>query len=325
MPNREDFAAAHQAAFDCAQASIVLLVVARRANPARIQEQWIASQLGKLAQAVAGAEDAISKVEQELIRAALVTGPVTDRGMTYSSAHRLAFRFASDLGNTIRDIDRRLVPYESCRDGRQSAVDPELVMKYLPDLLEKLAAIPPIDDRRVVSLMAYESARAMEHLESSRAAPTRPVEAHTALPPEADRSGPPDPANRLGTPIRPPIEPAAAGSGGEPRGDRQGAGAATSRSKALPSSGAKQKRPRGPREISKVQKAIVILKFWAKKERESIQVEVIAKEAECSVQNLYKSPEFTRELKAARARRIRRGWKNEGVTDCPDDSTLEVD
>jgi hypothetical protein len=118
---------------------------------------------------------------------------------------------------------------------------------------------------------------------------------------------------------RPP--PTAAGSGGEPQGDRQGAGSDASGSKALPSSGAKQKRPRGPRRISKVQTAIVILKYRAKKERESVRVEDIAEEAKCSAQNLYKSPEFRGALKAVRARRIRCGWKTEGVADCPDDST----
>lgn len=61
-------------------------------------------------------------------------------------------------------------------------------------------------------------------------------------------------------------------------------------------------------------------------ERESIRVEDIASDpyVACTAQNLYKSPEFMKEYEAAHARRIRRGWKIEGVADCPDDSTLEV-
>jgi hypothetical protein len=120
-------------------------------------------------------------------------------------------------------------------------------------------------------------------------------------------------------------ETTAAGTDGSPGEDRQAAAAEASGRKALPSSGAKQKRPRGPRRISKVQTAIVILQYRAKKELESIRVEDIAKEAKCSAQNLYKSPEFMSALKAARAWRIERGWKIEGVADRPDDSTLEVD
>jgi hypothetical protein len=93
--------------------------------------------------------------------------------------------------------------------------------------------------------------------------------------------------------------------------------------KAPPLPNAKPKRTRSPRRISKVQTAIVILKYRKKRARESIRVEDIAREAGCSVQNLYKSPEFKKDLEAARKTRIRRGWKNEGVADCPDDSTLD--
>jgi hypothetical protein len=131
----------------------------------------------------------------------------------------------------------------------------------------------------------------------------------------ADRPTPPTegelagPANRSGTPINS----AAAGSDRSPRGDRQAAAADV-----------RLKRARRPRRISKVQRAIAILMYRANRPRQSIRVEDIAKEAECSAQNLYKSPDFKREWDAARARRIRRGWKIEGVADCPDDSTLDV-
>jgi hypothetical protein len=74
-----------------------------------------------------------------------------------------------------------------------------------------------------------------------------------------------------------------------------------------------------------VQKAIVILKYRAKRERESIWVEDIADEVGCSFQNLYKSPEFMNEWRSARTRRIKRGWKTEGIADRPDDSTIDAD
>jgi hypothetical protein len=131
---------------------------------------------------------------------------------------------------------------------------------------------------------------------------------HEAPPPEGE---PPGLANASRTPIGTAIEPDAAGAAGSPRRDRQAAAA-------------KPKRTRRPRQISKVQRAIVILMYRARKPRESIRVEDIAKEAKCSAQNLYKSPVFKREWEGARERRIRRGWKIEGVADCPDDSTLDV-
>jgi hypothetical protein len=93
---------------------------------------------------------------------------------------------------------------------------------------------------------------------------------------------------------------------------------------AKPSSNTKQKRRRAPRRISKVQMAIAILNFRAKNARESIRVDDIAKEADCTPQNLYKSPDFQSVLKSSRARRYKRGWKIDGVADCPDDSTLDV-
>jgi hypothetical protein len=99
---------------------------------------------------------------------------------------------------------------------------------------------------------------------------------------------------------------------------------AASGNQAPPPSNTKQKPTRGPRRISKVQKALVILKYRAKRGSESIRVEDIAAEAGCTLQNLYKSREFKREWESARERRIRRGWKVEGVADCPDDSTLDV-
>jgi hypothetical protein len=80
-----------------------------------------------------------------------------------------------------------------------------------------------------------------------------------------------------------------------------------------------QKRRRKPRQLSKVQKATVILKYRAKRARESIRVEDIADEVGCSFQNLYKSPEFMNEWKSARARRIKRGWKIDGIADCVPD------
>jgi hypothetical protein len=90
-----------------------------------------------------------------------------------------------------------------------------------------------------------------------------------------------------------------------------------------PPAAAKPKRTRQPRQISKVQKAIIILKYRAKRPGASIRVQDIAHEAQCSAQNLYRSDEFKKELGAARARRLRRGWKVEGVADCPDESTLD--
>ena len=49
----------------------------------------------------------------------------------------------------------------------------------------------------------------------------------------------------------------------------------------------------------------------------SIRVEDIADDpyVNCSAQNLYKSPEFRKEWESARERRIKRGWKVEGVAD----------
>jgi hypothetical protein len=84
-------------------------------------------------------------------------------------------------------------------------------------------------------------------------------------------------------------------------------------------------RGRKLKKLSKIQTAIVILKFRAAKARESIRIDHIANEAGCTPQNLYKSPEFMNEFNSARARRTRRGWKIEGVADCPDDSTMDVD
>jgi hypothetical protein len=94
--------------------------------------------------------------------------------------------------------------------------------------------------------------------------------------------------------------------------------------KAEASSNTKRKGKRGPRKLSKVQKALVILKYRAKRASESIRVEDIAIEVDCTPQNLYKSLEFQKEWDSARARRIRRGWKVEGVADCVDESTLDV-
>jgi hypothetical protein len=93
---------------------------------------------------------------------------------------------------------------------------------------------------------------------------------------------------------------------------------------AKPSSNTKQKRRRAPRQISKVQLAIAILKHRAKNARESIRLDDIAKEAGCTPQNLYKSPDFQSEWRSVRARRIKLGWKIEGVADCLDESTLDV-
>jgi hypothetical protein len=81
------------------------------------------------------------------------------------------------------------------------------------------------------------------------------------------------------------------------------------------------KRSRRRRDLSKIQKAIVILQYRARKAGESIRVEEIAAEAGCSPQNLYDSPEFRKVLAAARNLRIRRGWKLDGVADAADDST----
>ncbi len=112
-------------------------------------------------------------------------------------------------------------------------------------------------------------------------------------------------------------------AGPPPWENKQPPAVPTSGSKVEPPSSTKQK-TRGPRRISKVQTALVILKYRASKARESIRVEDIAAEAECSPQNLYKSPVFQKEWGAVRARRIRRGWKDEGVADCLDESTLDV-
>jgi hypothetical protein len=268
MPSRDDFEAARQVAFACANASVWLLNIARNPVPAARKEVSLVRWLDQLARALTGAGDAISKVERELIRMALATGPVKAGKMECSSAHRLAVDFANYLGEKIRDIDRQLVP-RGLRPiwptPRVLGVDAELVRKHLPAIVALLAAQPPFDVQHVVALIDQESERAIERLES--AGPVPP-------PPSRD----------------------------------QAAGAA-----------AKSKRARRPRRISKVQRAIVILKYRAMKERESIRVEDIAREAECSAQNLYKSPEFMKELRAARARRIRRGWKVEGVADRPDD------
>jgi hypothetical protein len=94
-------------------------------------------------------------------------------------------------------------------------------------------------------------------------------------------------------------------------------------SKATPPAVASQKRTRGPRQISKIQRAIALLKYRAKTKQQSIRIQDIASDSfvACSAQNLYNSPEFMKEYKNARARRFRRGWKVDGVADCPDDST----
>jgi hypothetical protein len=100
------------------------------------------------------------------------------------------------------------------------------------------------------------------------------------------------------------------------------AGAAASGDQESSTVRTQSKRTRRPRRITKVQKGIVILKYRAKKMTESIRVEDIAAEADCTAQNLYKSPDFKREWESARERRIKRGWKVEGVADCEDESTL---
>jgi hypothetical protein len=83
------------------------------------------------------------------------------------------------------------------------------------------------------------------------------------------------------------------------------------------------KRTHRPKVISKIQKAIVILKFRARRQGDSIRVEDIAAESGCSPQNLYKSAEFQQELKRAQAQRVRRGWKIEGIADSAVDSSLD--
>jgi len=80
-------------------------------------------------------------------------------------------------------------------------------------------------------------------------------------------------------------------------------------------------RPRRTSRLSRIQKAIVILQYRAKKKCDSMRVEEIAREAGCSAQNLYDSPEFQRALEIARNRHIRHGWKCDGVADALDDST----
>jgi hypothetical protein len=78
------------------------------------------------------------------------------------------------------------------------------------------------------------------------------------------------------------------------------------------------------RRLHLIQKAIVILLDRAKKEGESIRVEEIAAEAGCSAQNLYESPEFRKVLAAARNRRMRRGWKVDGIADALEDPILSA-
>ncbi len=173
-----------------------------------------------------------------------------------------------------------------------------------------VAPIPITTLEAIYELLADWQAPAVPSPSVGSDGRTKAAADHPALPPEAE---PARLSNRSGTPVGPPIEHAPASPAGSPRADRQAAGA-----------DAKPKRARRPRRISKVQKAIVVLNYRAKNERESIRVEDIAREAECSAQNLYKSLEFKREWDAARARRARRGWKIEGVADCPDDSTLDV-
>ena len=109
-----------------------------------------------------------------------------------------------------------------------------------------------------------------------------------------------------------------------PPGDAKPYSPPAPRSKVKPSSTTPRKSRRGPRRISKVQIALALLICRAKKASESIRVEDIATEAGCTPQNLYKSPEFQKGWKSAHARRIRHGWKVEGVADCQNDSTLDV-
>jgi hypothetical protein len=119
-------------------------------------------------------------------------------------------------------------------------------------------------------------------------------------------------------------ESASKGSTPPPGGEPGAAGAAASGIEAVPRAAAQPKRTRRPREISKIQKAIALLRYRAEKGRQSIRIRDIASDpyVACSPQNLYKSPAFMKELKATRARSIRRGWKSEGVADSPDDSTF---
>jgi hypothetical protein len=140
---------------------------------------------------------------------------------------------------------------------------------------------------------------------SGTAAQIRPVTAGDLLEAKAQW---PSPANSPAPPLESEQPGAAPGLG----------------SKTKSSSSTQRKRTRRPKRISKVQAALVILKYRASKERESIRIEDIAAEAACSPQNLYKSPEFKKEWGSARARRFKRGWKLDGVADCPDESTLDV-
>lgn len=188
MPSRDDFAAARQAAFDCENASVWLLNIARKPVPEGNKAEWFARHLDQLARALVGASDAISRVENDLIRAALATGPVKAEGMTCSTAHRLALDLAGYLEELIRRIEPALVPLRPSGLTR-SSVDVELVRKHLPAIVAKLAARPPFEVDHVVSLIEHEWARATERLDSARIEPARPTEAQTPRPPADELSG----------------------------------------------------------------------------------------------------------------------------------------
>jgi hypothetical protein len=83
------------------------------------------------------------------------------------------------------------------------------------------------------------------------------------------------------------------------------------------------KRSRRLRELSKIQLAIAILQYRARRSNESIRVVDIAAQAGCSPQNLRRSAEFQRAYAIMRGQRIRRGWKIDGVADALDDATSD--
>jgi hypothetical protein len=85
----------------------------------------------------------------------------------------------------------------------------------------------------------------------------------------------------------------------------------------------RSKQSRRPRKVSKIQLAIAILQYRARRSNESIRVVDVAAQAGCSPQNLRRSAQFQRAYASARNLRTRRGWKIDGVADAIDETTSD--
>ena len=157
MPRHADLLAAQQAASACVHASKCLLFVANDPGIGPYGPGLIAKHLDELTRAFPVAGDAIPRVENDLSPEA--PGLVEAGGMARPTAHRLALDLATDLAESVREIDPRLVPREPSGPPWRPYVAFDLVKEHLPAIVAKLAAKPPVDARLIKSLIERDFRR----------------------------------------------------------------------------------------------------------------------------------------------------------------------